>query len=281
LTPTNRPRSCPPGQVQRTPTAPCTRPVQFMTPTAGPASGLWPQGSSVRPSAPAPGPSTPPSPSCVGASIFSDCFASCVGMISGGSPGPVCGWTFIEPFGPLGGSVTLSPGNMTFNVAAATDDPVDTKSLPVPLGSVNGITGQFGFTEFATPPGPNTSYVFVLNNQALNDSLVIALFGDTSVVVQVGDPANGSNYISAWTPNNGSHVVSFQVDSSGVPLLWIDGLSIPLMFIGMGTNIGSLLPANSVSFAVSSGDPTPATAPVKNLFITTGALPPQTRFCCP
>lgn len=170
---------------------------------------------------------------------------------------------------------------MSFNTAGPTEFPSDTKPLPATLLTVNGMSGQFEFTEFQTPPTASTAYDFIVTNQANDDSLVVAFFGDGGIIFQVGDPANGSNYLGAWTPDGGTHQVAFQIDALGVPSLWLDGVPMALVFIGMGASVASFFPANAVSFFFASDSATPATASVMNTFLTLGALPPQTEFCCP
>lgn len=276
-------RPCPPGYVRPVPVAPC-RPSFPMTPGGGPGSGLWPQGSgqgSALGVVPGPAPSPAPAPNCVAATIFSDCFAGCAGTISGASPGPLCGWTFSEAFGPLGGSVTFTPGSMSFDSSGAADFPGDTKPLPLPLASVRSLTGKFEFTEYPTAPTGMTTYNLILNNQPLDDSVVLVLYGDGNVSFQVGDNTNSANYLGTWTPNNGSHVVAFQVDALGVPSLWIDGILIPLVFSGTSATFAPFLPANSISFFASSADVAPGTAPVRNALITSGIVDPAAVFCCP
>lgn len=204
-----------------------------------------------------------------------------MGTIDGASPGPMCGWTFSEAFGVFGGSISFTPGVMTLNTTNANDFPGATKPLPAPLVTVNGLSGQFEFTEYATPPNVNTTYELFVTNQDLSEGLTIALFGDGSVAVQVGLPAAAATYTGAWTPNNGSHDVHFSTDALGVPTLYIDQVAIPLTFIGNSFSFPSFLPTNVVSFFGGSADPTPASSPVRNIFLTAGALGPATEFCCP
>lgn len=246
-----------------------------MTPTGGPASGLWPQGSNAF------APTPTPAPSCIAASIFSDCFKSCIGVINGGAPGPVCGWTFIEPFGPLGGLFTFTPGIMSMDTLDSDDFPIATKSLQSPLVSVFGVSGKFSFTEYATPPTANTTYQLIVNNDDLSQSIAVSLFGDGGVIVQVGDPNLIPTYLGNWTPNFGAHVVHFSVDGAGVPTLWIDGVAIVLTFLAALGSFWVLYPAAAVSYGGGSGDPTPGSSPLRNLFVTAGTTGPQAVFCCP
>lgn len=202
-------------------------------------------------------------------------------MINGAAPGPVCGWTFIEPFGALGGAFTFTPGVMSMDTFDADDFPIATKPLPAPLASVFGISGQFYFTEYATPPNPTTTYQLVVNNDDLSQSLAVSLFGDGGVIVQVGDPNLIPTYLGSWVPNFGPHLVHFSVDGAGVPTLWIDGVAIPLTFFAAIGSFWTLYPIAAVSYGGGSGDPTPGSSPLLNIFITAGEAGPQTVFCCP
>jgi hypothetical protein len=198
-------RVCPPGTIQIPvppqvsgkprvivpPRVVCVRPG-FVTPFGGPSSGISPAGGLPAAAEAAPGVIvTPPTPvpSCVTASIFADCFGLCTGVINGVTPGPVCGWTFIEPFGALGGQFTFSPGVMLMETFDADDFPIAAKPLASPLATVFGVSGQFTFTEHQTPPNPNTTYQLIVNNTDLSESLLVSLFGDGSLIVQAGDPA--------------------------------------------------------------------------------------------
>lgn len=273
---TNRP--CPPGQVRPTPQSRCQPRPFITTPTGGPASGLWPQGS-ARPAPAAPAPS--PAPSCVAASIFSDCFGSCVGVINGGAPGPVCGWTFIEPFGALGGQFTFTPGQMALETFDADDFPIATKPIPAPPAGILGISGQFSFTEHQTPPNATTTYQLLVANFDLSQVLAVSLFGDGSVIVQAGDPNLIPTYLGTWTPNLGTHTVHFAVDGAGVPTLFIDGVAIPLTFVADLGSFWTVYPAGAITYGGGAGDVAASTQIIHNIFVTAGATPPQTVFCCP
>lgn len=185
------------------------------------------------------------------------------------------------PFGPLGGDITLTPGVMTFNTAGADDFPGATKPLPASLPTVFGMSGRFSFTEYQTPPTANTAYDLFFNNFDLSETLIVALFGDGNLTVQVGDPASAPQYNGIWTPNAGAHVVDFSVDALGVPTLFIDGVSIPLVFFANVPTFASLLPADSVALFLGSGDAAAGSAPVTNVFLTAGVTGPTTDFCCP
>ncbi len=266
---------CPFPLTRLTPDGPCVRPG-FVTPFGGPASGLFPSSSRGSPaSGPAPA-------SCVPVTVFADCFQRCTGVISDASPGPICGWTFSEPFGPATGSISFVPGSMIFNTTDPADLPGDTKSLPVSLMTINGISGQFLFTEYPTPPNANTAYEIFINTFGSTQGFGVALFGDGSVVIQSGDNTLASNFLGTWTPDNGSHAVFFAVDESGVPTLFIDQVPIPLTFAGTTPfPITSFLNANSVTFFSQSGSATPASSPVTGAFVTQGTPDPAAVFCCP
>lgn len=220
-------------------------------------------------------------PTCVTASIFADCFASCTGIINAGAPGPVCGWTYIEPFGPLGGQFAFTPGIMSMDTFDADDYPTATKALAASLASVFGLSGQFEFTEYPTPPNPNTTYQIILNNFDISESLVISFFGDGSVVVLVGDAVSIPSYTGVWTPNGGTHVVHFSIDGAGIPTLYLDGVAIPIPFVANVPGFGAVYPANSINYGGGAGDVTPAVSPLTHLFLTAGIVGPETEFCCP
>lgn len=260
------PKRCHPPLVRETPKGPCVaRP--FITPFGGPASGLWPSGGSP----------PIPEPSCTIASIFADCFRDCTGTISEASPGPICGWTFEAVFGPLGGTITFTPGSMAFNTANATEFPGATKPIPQALGTVNGLTGQFQFTA----PNAQNNYNFVITNSDLSEIVLVGLFADGNVGVQVGPPADVPFYTGMWVPTTGPHKVHFSINQNGVPSLFIDGVETPLAFVGTVFSFASSLPPNVAAFFVGLGSAAPASTPVMNAFVTRGVLGPETEFCCP
>lgn len=218
---------------------------------------------------------------CVAASIFADCFKCCAGAINGAAPGPVCGWTFIEPFGALGGLFTLTPGIMSMDTAGATQFAIATKALAASLASVLGVSGQFDFTEYPTPPNAETTYQIFLNNFDISEVLSVSLFGDGSLVVQAGDVDSVPTYVGNWTPNGGAHVVHFSIDGSGAPTLWLDGVAIPLTFYGNVGSWAASYPANSINYGGGAAVATAASSPLRHLFLTAGATGPATAFCCP
>lgn len=286
--PPQRPRCTPPG-TPRIPNIPVCRPlvrgVGGVTPFGGPASGISTAGGvPTAAEAAVPGvivtPTPPPVPTCYTASIFADCFESCVGVINGAAPGPICGWTFIEPFGALGGLFTFTPGVMSMDTLDANDFPTASKSLPDSLASVFGLSGQWDFTEYQTPPNASTAYQTFINNSGLTQTLSVSLFGDGSVFIQAGATASAPSYSGTWTPNGGAHVVHFQVDGAGVPTLYIDEVLIPLTPLGNIPTFGAAYPANSISYGGGAAVAAPAASPLRSLFVTAGIVGPETEFCC-
>lgn len=218
---------------------------------------------------------------CVPATIFADCFGGCNGTISRTSPGPICGWTFSEPFGPATGTIVFGQGKMKFKTTSNVDNPGDSKPLPSLLSSVLGISGQFHFKEYATPPIDLTSYTFFLTNGDLTQAVGLGLFGDGNAVLQFGDPLAINNFIGAWTPNNAAHEVYFAIDALGTPSLFVDQVAIPLTPVGSGESPAASLAPNLVAFFIGSADPAPGICPVDRVFVTAGNPGPATRFCCP
>lgn len=171
---------------------------------------------------------------------------------------------------------------MSMDTFDADDGPVAFKPLPASLASVFGVSGQFDFTEYPTPPNATTSYQVVVNNFDISESLVVSFFGDGSVVVQAGDPVSIPLYVGTWTPTPGAaHTVHFSIDGAGVPTLFLDGVAIPLLFLANVPSFSILYPANMISYGGAAGVVTPASSPLRSLFVTTGILGPETVFCCP
>jgi hypothetical protein len=250
----------------------------------GPGSAPWSFGPNVPTPTPTPSPSPIPPPSCLEASIFADCFGACNGTIDGADPGPVCGWTFIEPFGALGGEFNFTPGVMSMDTAGVNQFPIATKPLPSPLASVFNVSGRWSFTEYATVPNANTTYQILVNNTGLTESLFVSLYGDGNIAVQAGDSNNIPTYlgVGTWTPTPGaSHVVHFEIDGAGAPTLYLDGVLVPLTFIGDIFSFSVLYPAEAVSYGGGAASANPAESPVESIFITAGIVGPDTVFCCP
>lgn len=162
------------------------------------------------------------------------------------------------------------------------DFPIAAKPLPAALASVFGVSGQWSFTEFTTPPNSSTVYQLVVNNTGLTESLSVSFFGDGNVGVEAGDPTNIPLYLGTWTPSAGAtHTVHFTVDGAGVPRLWLDGVEIPLTFVANVPTAWTFFPAQSIAYGVDSADAAPTSSPVTDFFVTAGIVGPETVFCCP
>lgn len=251
------------------------------SPLGGPASGLWPSGPGAAAAAPPPSPAPAPAPvpSCSGtvADIFSDCFSVCTGSIP---PGSVCGWSFVMPYGPKGGSVVFTPGLMSLNAAGAPADATPAAQKSITLGSVLGITGQVTFTEFAAALGSGMSYEFHIRSAGGTEHVFVLLDDSGFALVQAGPSGAAGSYFGAWTPNNGTHEVHFEISGLGVPTLFVDDVAIVLAFGGASPVFGAFTP-NTVVALGSSGVGTPQSMKVTRYFLTTGLLPSTTDFCCP
>lgn len=264
---------CPPAFVRLTPQSPCV-PKGFVTPFGGPASGISPSGSSLS------GASGASRQNCRNANIFASCFLECNGQISQASPGPVCGWTFSTAFGTSTEPILLGPGHLTIQTSTNTDYIGATHPLSRPLASLFEMSGQFEFTEYQTPPNAFTTYQLFVNNIDLSQGFLVSLAGDGTGALQIGDPANSPTYIFLWTPNFGSHVVHFSIDSLGKPRLYIDHVEVTLTFTGNVPTFGGL-PANILGFFGGSAENGAASSTVRNVFLTAGNVGPETIFCCP
>lgn len=173
---------------------------------------------------------------------------------------------------------------MSMDTFDADDFPIATKALGAPLASVFGLSGQFEFTEYLTPPNGTTTYQLLVNNFDLSESLFVSFFGDGSASVQAGDPAAIPTYINfaAWAPTPGAtHVVHFSIDGAGIPTVYLDGVLIPMPFVAAVPSFSTLYPVNSMSYGGGAGDATPAASPLFDLFLTAGLVGPETEFCCP
>lgn len=238
------------------------------TPMGGPASGLWPRGSS-------PAPATP---SCVTARLLADCFGACSGSIP---PGSVCGWTFSEAFGAFGGSVSFVPGQMTLESAAAVEFPAASKGASGPI-SIFGLTAQIKFDETTTvPPASGATYTFYIMDQAAANVLLIALADTGGVVIQVGSVGGAQEYSGSWTPNNGAHTLHVTTNALGVPSFFIDGVAIPLTPTMIVAPLVGTLAANSFSVFFAPNVAGSHTAAVRQVSLTQSILGADTEFCCP
>lgn len=215
---------------------------------------------------------------CTPASILADCFPCIGGPISSGAPGPVCGWTFRSPFGGKGGSVTFV-NDMLLRMGGFNESPGASK--PAIVTNVGNLTWQYTFTEFPAPVGGGTSvYDNFIVNSGRNQAVQIRFTDNGTFIIAIGPLAGATFYTGNWIPNNGTHTVHLIVDGALNPLLWIDGIPVPATPVGGGSiNIGTL-PHDVVFFSASSGGFFPDAATIRSVFITSGALPPSTVFCC-
>lgn len=270
-----------PGQLQKGFCGPCA--PGLSSPFSGPAGGLWPSGGGRPAAQQAPGatpaPTPTPIPTCVTPSIFADCFLDCTGTIDAGSPGPVCGWTFDQPFGAFGGSISFTPGLMSFNSTAA-NFPGATKPLAAPLAGVFDMTVQYQFSEFSAPLGSFESYFFSITNFDNSEYAQVILDDGGNVLVTAGPAAGSDFYTGTWTPNNGAHEVHLTIDSLGVPTLFIDGVLVPLAFSFNASEFPTF-PTNAVSLYASDAFGGPQSSTVSDVFVTSGVLSEGTVFCCP
>lgn len=216
---------------------------------------------------------------CVNADLFADCFAGCSGVISAGSPGPVCGWTFGSAFGTTG-TVEFSSGQMTVKGSSG-DVGAAVKSLPSSLSSVFDLSGKFSFTEFQASLATGQAYELYVTNVDNSESILVFLDDFGNALVQAGPTALTSSYLGTWTPNNGSHDVFFTVDEEGVPRLYIDGNEISLEFVGQTPASAELLPANVVEVDAAVFNGTNESSPWTSVFLASGVLSSTTEFCCP
>lgn len=260
---------CPPPLIRQTPQGPCVRPAgvpvrspAIVTPFGGPASGLWPSGS--RPI------SSPVAsiPSCL-PTMFDECFAQCIGSAP---PDVVCGWDAPGS----GGTVVFTPGQASFDGPPSPAIIRIRKLIPNPV-SLFGITGQYKFTEFDSQTAADF-YDISLGDAGLVNALDLFLEGDGVVYFQVGPVANSPFYNGMWTPNGGTHVVHYTVDSGGVPTLYIDGVLINLVLMGSQVNFANA-PDNSINVEFSRNN-VGVPARMFNYFLTAGIFPPTTVFCC-
>ncbi len=215
---------------------------------------------------------------CVSADIFTECFSGATpGSITMGAPGPLNGWTFRSPFGPKGGTVTFSPGVMTFDCSTGTS-PGASKAHPA-LASVSNITMQVDFTEFPAPVVPQRRYDFVVTNTGFTQMVYVSLDENGFFGITIGDPNSLDGWSGVWTPTSGSHRLHVTVDALNVPRAWLDGVEIMLNFDGTGFSGPGALPSDTVAaFFVYITDPIQGS--MESFYVTSGVLPPSTVFCC-
>lgn len=223
-------------------------------------------------------PAPTPTPTCTKATIFSDCLAACSGTVNDVSPGPVCGWTFVQ--GATGNSVSFTPGFMTFNIPNFFNARVE-KAAPAPF-SMQPLTIQFTFNEYIG----NTQEVFydlsIQDSAGLNS---LDFFFDSTgfIYLQYGPNANAPFYNGVWVPTGGRHVVQIDLDIAGVPTLYIDGVAIPLVLMGSQVTFSQAQPGNVSQDSGWNSVVGTYTTPARfeKFFLTAVALPPTTEFCCP
>lgn len=168
---------------------------------------------------------------------------------------------------------------MSFNDVANNNVPAATH--PISLASINNLTVQILFTEYAAPTGlGNSVYDFYVVSAGLTEAILIRLTDDGSILVQAGPVGAATTYFGTWTPNNGSHELHFVVDSLGVATLSIDDGDAPLTPFGAFPLFLGTLPANVVAIFMSSGPAFPDSASASKVFLSPGTLPSTTEFCC-
>lgn len=254
-----------------------------LSPTGGPANGPFSNGNVPAPS-PSPAPAPPVPPSCVTASIFTDCFPCTGGPINGGAPGPVCGWTFSEAFGPKGGQVTFTPGVMSLDgLGGGSNTPGAGRPFPSPLGGVTLLSTQFKFTEYPGSAGTAAIYHHFIFDSTFSNFIQVFMNATGLVLFIAGPAAGADSYSGTWVPDNGTHKVDYSIDALGVPTLYIDDVLIPLVFGGGGNTppFGSTFSADTIYFLSEPGGAFVISSKVMDVFVTAGIQPPTTAYCCP
>lgn len=243
-----KPREC----YQDNRKVPCPPCPPYNAPFGGPASGLWPSGSSFGQTSLS---------SCLVANLLSECFQGC------NNPGN-CGWQIF--FGDVvftGQDVKLDP-----NGGAAV--------IFKPLSGVpsQNVSVQVRFQEIAGALEPTMQYGMGAVGASGRGIVGAQLRGDGTVFVEIGET---TIYNGTWTPQGGGafHTVVVNVDANGTPTLFIDQVLIPLVVGGV------LIPAPfgpaAVFSAVNIGGTPQGPATLHSIFIARGIYPPTTVFCCP
>lgn len=267
----NPPRCVPVNPLARTPGQHSVGAV-FASPMGGPTStpsgGLYPFSNSAGPLGPVPQPQPAPPRPCL-PTIFTECFAACVGVVP---PQVVCGWS---DGGASAGTGTFTPGQVAIDGLPMSVIRLR-KTIPNPV-TVFNITGQYNFQEFPSLTA-NDFYDFSFTDAAGVNALDLFLDGSGFVYFQVGPSVLSPYYYGVWTPNMGSHVVHYTVTAGGVPALWIDGVSIPLVLQGSQVTFANA-PANDINGEFGRNAPG-GPALVTRYFLTAGNLPPTMQFCC-
>jgi hypothetical protein len=234
--PPRKPLDCPPG----------------VAPFGGPASGLWPSGSSF---------GQVSLSSCLGANLFSECFQGCDGAGN-------CGWQTI--FGSVvftGQSVLLDP-----NAVAAV--------IFKPLSGVppSNVTLQVRFQEMTGSIEPTMQYGMGAIGSTGRGIVAVQLRGDGTVFVEIGEM---TVYTGTWTPqgNGAFHTVVVTVAPNGTPSLFVDQTFIPLV-LG-GAPVPAPFGPGIIFSVVNFGGTPQGPATLHSIFLARGIYPPTTVFCCP
>lgn len=214
------------------------------------------------------------------ASIFTDCFPCTGGPINGGSPGPTCGWTFSEAFGPKGGQVTFTPGVMSLDaLGGISDTPGASHPLAGALSSGLDITVQFKLTEHPGSVGSGTDYQLYFFDSTFTTWVLLFLNATGFAQIISGSTVSGDGYSGTWVPTGGSHKVDFSINALGIPTLFIDDIPIPLIFSGSGFSPFGIFVADTLYF-FSLRPSAVTSAKVMDVFLTSGIQPPTTVYCC-
>lgn len=136
------------------------------------------------------------------------------------------------------------------------------------------MTLRARFLEIAAPVDPSMQYAFGIFDGTGSNQYLVILDGDGSAFVVVG----ASAYSGVWTPSNGGvrsvHVI---VDLAGVPILFIDGVPVPLALVG---SIPITFLPDVIGAAINN-DAFTGQGAIDRLFVAVGAFPPSALFCCP
>jgi hypothetical protein len=237
-------------------------------PTGGPASSPWANGN------PSPAPAPPPPSPCLSADLFSECFGACSGVITPGSPGPVCGYTYTSQATPVG-QITFTPGLLTMS-APPSMVPIIFKTVPKTIPSLFGVTAQWIFQEVAAGAA---DYIFLFTNHDNSQQLYVQLGTAGDITVEVGPTNNQAFYSGTWTPNGGLRKLSIVVSASGVPTAFMDGVSLPLtLFSSAGGRQG--FENNAAFVELENADIVDMSFSVQKIFLASGNQP-NVSFCCP
>jgi hypothetical protein len=215
------------------------------------------------------------------ATLFTDCFPCTGGPITGASPGPVCGWTFSEAFGPKGGQVTFTPGVMSLDaLGGVSDTPAAFRPFPLSLSTILLMSVQFKLTEYPGSVGSGSEYQHYIFDSTFSNWILVYMNATGFVQVVSGPTAGADSYIGTWTPTGGTHKIDYSIDMAGVMTLYIDDVLIPLTFAGGGfTPFGSFA-ANNVYFFSLKAPSAVSSSKIQDVFVTSGIQPPTTVYCC-